>query len=48
MSPDFTQVGMFENMHSTWEKREIIAKLNQKVTAAQTLTDEQWCKNNNT
>ena len=30
---------MFENVHSIWEKREIIAKPKQRVTAAQHRTD---------
>ena len=41
-----TQVGMYENVHSTWEKHEIIAKPQQRGMAAQHRTDEQWCKNN--
>ena len=39
---------MFENVHSAWEKREIIAKPRQRVTAAQHRTYELWYKNNNT
>ena len=36
-----TQVGMFENVHCTLEKREIIAKPYQTVIAAKHRTDEQ-------
>ena len=45
-----SQVGIFLKMYIPLEKktREIIAKPQQRVTAAHHRTDEQWCKNNNT
>ena len=38
------QVLKFEVVHSTWEKREIIAEPKQRVTASNHRTEEQWCK----